>query len=354
VERQVNVIENFYDDHYLDVDEEDQSEELYDMLMAEKRKQAPPVVTESAREERLKKRRNTLITPPEITIPVPDEPMPEVVSEPRTEKYQMKVGIREEAGIYPIMHALKNLQVPISVAELLATSPELRKTVAQSLTPRRQERKINVVATEKSKAHTTSLSAAVTVEGVAARALIDTGAAISTISNDFRKRLGFDIGDPVHFKIKGIDGRKFRPLGQISGFPLNFGQVTVPITVAVIDAPHYEVIIGNDWLTKMAVDISYQTTPCPTLQISWQGRSQKVKTECYDLPRFYEKVEMEEEKLEEEELEEEDLEEEYDVCAIRKVDPRPHDSTLWQDLDIRSFSQQYHTIYQAIAGQYCH
>ena len=86
------------------------------------------------------------------------------------------------------------------------------------------------------------------------------------------------------------------------------------------------------------VDISYKTTPCPTLQISWQGRSQKVKTECYDLPRFYEEVEMEEEKLEEEELEEEDLEEEYDVCTIRKVNPCPHDSTLWQDLGMRSLA----------------
>ena len=286
------------------------------------------------------------MTPSEVPVPAQDELMPEVVTEPKTEKYQMKVSIREAAGVFPIIDTLKTLQVPISVAELLATSPELRKTVAQSLTPKRQERKVNVVDTEGPKAHTTSLSAPVTVEGVPAKALVDTGAAISTISSDFRKKLGFEIGHPVNFKVKGIDGRKIIPHGQISGFPLNFGKITVPITVAVIDAPHYEIIIGNDWLTKMKTDISYQTTLCPTMKISWQGCSQEVKTECYELPRFYEEIE-------EDELDEEQ-EEEYAVCAVRKEADPLEDSTLWQDLGQRSFGQEYDATYPAVAGHYCY
>ena len=91
------------------------------------------------------------------------------------------------------------------------------------------------------------------------------------ISNTFRKKLEFDVGKPSTYKIRGIDGRRIIPLGEIEGLPLSFGRVTVPINVAVIDAPEYEIILDNDWLTKMKANIFYKTTIL-ILEICWNGR----------------------------------------------------------------------------------
>jgi len=240
-------------------------------MMAEKRKRDVTARVESPREERLRRRTDAGRNIPAQPRPLPRPPtstlsseiLPQVPANPpqstllprpmvtedtpmntaEKPKYQLKTPIVEQTGAFPIMHHLNEVQIPISAAQLLANAPTLRKEVLQALSPKRQEVKTSFTVTN---GDTTSLSAPVLVEGVPARALIDTGAAVSVISNSFRRKLEFDISKPASYKIKGIDGKKIVPLGEIEGLPLSFGKVTVPITVAVIDAPGYEIILGND------------------------------------------------------------------------------------------------------------
>src|SRR6185295_7825928 len=278
--------EDYYD--------EDQFAELYDMMMAEKRKRGPPVVSESPQEERLRKRNNITPEPAQYPLqnfpappkkPTPDVVMPDVVPTlVERPHYEMKVPIKERAEGFHILDKLDEIPVSIKFSELLANAPTLRKEVTQALTSHRQEKKINIASTSLS--NTTSLSAPVRVEGIATKAFIDTSAAISAVSNQFRKKFGFDVTRAASYKICGIDGRKIVPLGEIDGFPLTFGKVTVPITVVVIDASNYDVILGKDWLTKLNAAISYKNAEL-LLQITWNGRSQTVVMECHNAPQEY-------------------------------------------------------------------
>src|SRR6185295_15420969 len=228
--RPVNILNKFdnpsmwQEDYY----DEDQSAELYDMMMAEKRKRGPPVVSESPQEERLRKRNNITPEPAQYPLqnfpappkkPTPDVVMPDVVPTlVERPHYEMKVPIKERAEGFHILDKLDEIPVSIKFSELLANAPTLRKEVAQALTSHRQEKKINIASASLS--NTTSLSAPVRVEGIATKAFIDTGAAVSAVSNQFQKKFGFDVTRAASYKICGIDGRKIVPLGEIDGFPL--------------------------------------------------------------------------------------------------------------------------------------
>ena len=167
------------------------------------------------------------------------------------------------------------------------------------ISSKRHEKQITMAASE---AETTCLATMITVEGEPVRALLDTGAAVSAISHTLMKRLGFQIDHPAKFKIRGIGGERLVPLGIIPQFPVTFGKVTVPITVSVIDAPAYEVILGTNFFHTTKSQISFEEN-YPTITITWLGRQCTMATEYQELPPLYTTMDEEIEECSDEEEE---------------------------------------------------
>jgi predicted aspartyl protease len=184
---------------------------------------------------------------------------------------------------------------------------------------------------------TISLTTKVKVEDEWYSAIVDTGAAVSTISQTLMKKIGFTIQAPVTYKIKGVGGQRIILLGVIHDFHVKIGKITIPIEVAVLDIPSCQLILGNDFLKKVNAQILY-ADPSPTLTITWLGRQQTITTECQSTPQLYTDVE--------EGIEEEDEEDELPVLTY-KAEPD------WIDLGERRPNEPFDISVQMTAGHYC-
>jgi hypothetical protein len=340
----------------------DDSEEILDMFPAERNRPQRPHKTglsESAREERHRRRSGTL-TPTATIKERPSQSFEEPISmeqevtltvpetKPRVQRPRLMVPLEEEMPPFSIADKLKQVELPLSVAQLLAVAPEVRKQLVQALTPKRippPAREVSVASQEP--AETTSLSARIQVEGTPVTALIDTGAAISAISYKFLKSLGFEIQQPATYRIKGINGQKITPLGEVRQLPVSFGKVTVPANFAVVDAISYELILGIDWLRKVAANITFGDSP--SIEITWLGRKQTTTTKYLNEPSPFQEVEYD---AEEEEQEKEDFEVYMmSKSKTKKVNKYPKEE--WTDLGQWMPTQPYDQRVQVITGEYC-
>ena len=155
--------------------------------------------------------------------------------------------------------------------DLLALSPEMQKQMRQAVTPKGKERTKEISITDHDVSSTISLTTKVKIEDEWYSAIVDTGAAVSAISQTLMKKIGFTIQAPVTYKIKGVGGQRIIPLGVIHDFHVKIGKITIPIEVAVLDIPSCQLILGNDFLKKVNAQILY-ADPSPTLTITWLGR----------------------------------------------------------------------------------
>jgi len=266
--------------------------------------------SESPREERLRLRNQTQpqLQKKEVRLPPLAEDIQMPLAPPQatttlkpTAKYQLKVPIKEGIKTEDILGQLLETKVLLTTAQILALSPEMHQLFLKQVSTKRHEKEISVAATEP-EPETTCLATMITVEGEPVKALLDTGAAVSAISYTLMKRLGFQISCPAKFKIRGIGGEKLIPLGIIHQFPVTFGKVTVPVTVTVIDAPAYEVILGTNFFHSTNANISFDED-YPTITVKWLGRQCTMATEYQDLPSLYTTMEEELEEGSEEEEE---------------------------------------------------
>src|SRR5665213_2285530 len=80
--------------------------------------------------------------------------------------------------------------------------------------------------------------------------IIDTGAAGCIASKAALDRLGWVIEASTNQTMSVADGRTTVPLGKVFELPIQFGKIIIPITAMVVEATSYDILIGNDWLTK--------------------------------------------------------------------------------------------------------
>ena len=81
------------------------------------------------------------------------------------------------------------------------------------------------------------------VNGVVVRALPDTGACISAISEAFAKHLGIKIEPWTQERIEAIDGRTVTPVGYVSPIRIVLGQAATNAVAIVIKktTPHFTI-----------------------------------------------------------------------------------------------------------------
>ena len=82
--------------------------------------------------------------------------------------------------------------------------------------------------------------------------IIDTGAAVSVITNQFLEKLGIDIEESSDMYILDVNGRKKRALGIVKDIQITVQQkCKTKLKMQVTDSNTYQVILGNDWLIKV-------------------------------------------------------------------------------------------------------
>ncbi|EXX54196.1 hypothetical protein RirG_236820 [Rhizophagus irregularis DAOM 197198w] len=131
--------------------------------------------------------------------------------------------------------------------------------------------------------------------------VIDSGAAISVITEKLRKELDIPIKGKSNITCTLADGGKIASLGKVNTEIKVYKELVLPVTLDVIDSKQKKMIIGNDLLDKWNANINYKER---ILEL-------ENDEEIIDIPVWYIKqIEESEESDYESESEESDYEQE--------------------------------------------
>ena len=100
--------------------------------------------------------------------------------------------------------------------------------------------------------------------------ILDSGSSGSVITKAFMERLGRKADRPLDINMIGILSERKKPLGEIVDLPITIQNATIPINVAISEATGYDILVGNDWLSKCKATISWEDRE---LKFKWNNQN---------------------------------------------------------------------------------
>jgi len=95
------------------------------------------------------------------------------------------------------------------------------------------------------------------IDGHSIELLLDSGASESIVTKQFLKKIKRKIDWQIKVALVGINGEKTRPLGEVVDLPIKIQNNIIPVNAVVTEATDYDVLVGNDWLTKCEAVLSW-------------------------------------------------------------------------------------------------
>src|SRR5215218_1489880 len=176
---------------------------------------------------------------------------------------------------YSIVQNLHDSPADITLGQLLQYSPYLREELFQGLrrTPKTNNTDqsdqdmdngepivtVGEVALSQGKQDSILMQIQAQINGQPAKLILDSGSAISLISQDFAKKLRLNAVEPSKLLISTAAGKISRLLGKITNLPIQIDCVKIPSTVHIIDTNDYQVLVGNDWLKEARTQINWNS-----------------------------------------------------------------------------------------------
>src|ERR1700677_1732158 len=154
---------------------------------------------------------------------------------------------------------MKNRQVSMTFAQAAELNPAIKTQIREGLSDTKPGFKVIEInqaqpsAEEMSDEEDTRKASAIatcTIESIPFEAIIDSGAGGCIIAKKALDRLGWGIELPTSLNFTTSGGNRAVPLGKMKDIPIRFGDITIPVTMLVVDTQTYDVILGNEWLDK--------------------------------------------------------------------------------------------------------
>jgi hypothetical protein len=192
---------------------------------------------------------------------------PELIHSESTTEMKLK---KTKTYDFNAWKALSQEQPNITWEQLLQICPKARVQVREgisSVQPGYEIRNVNTVETNSNEK--TSMYGICHIEDRQVNAILDSGAGSCVVTKKFLDLMGWGIDAPADIKFLLADGKHVKPLGIVHNVPIRFGNFTIPINAYVGESTEYDIIIGNNWLSKARAMIDYDKL---TLAIKWRGR----------------------------------------------------------------------------------
>src|SRR6059058_5968240 len=116
------------------------------------------------------------------------------------------------------------------------------------------------------------------VDGATIQLILDSGSSGSVISKQFLEKVGRKVDQPSYVNMIGINGEKRKALGEIKSLPIIIQQQLLPINAIVSEATGYDVLVGNDWLTKYQAKLDWKKQ---VLNFNVKDQVFTVKATCW-------------------------------------------------------------------------
>jgi hypothetical protein len=96
------------------------------------------------------------------------------------------------------------------------------------------------------------------VDGQWVQLVLDSGSAGSVITQTFLQKLKKTVDKPSNINMIRINGDKKKALGEVKNLPITVQRQVLPVDVIVSEATGYDLLVGNDWLTKYRATLSWE------------------------------------------------------------------------------------------------
>ncbi|KAG9303808.1 hypothetical protein G9A89_018705 [Geosiphon pyriformis] len=123
----------------------------------------------------------------------------------------------------------------------------------------------------------TAIYTEATVNNTPIKLILDSGSAGSIVTLQLINQLGFKVDRAVMSQIITADGSTKLPYGEIDSFSFEINGIVIPTKVLVMDATQYQVLVGNDWLTKANATLDWTIQE---LLINYNSHQAKIPTTC--------------------------------------------------------------------------
>jgi hypothetical protein len=172
---------------------------------------------------------------------------------------------------FNIVKHLKSQKLDITVQQLLKLCPKEKSKVVKAL-QRPRDIATNLSYNEPG-IEIAPLKCYININGSKIKAIVDSGAAGTILSRHAMEQIGYQIEETTNRNIISANGNRNKTLGKIKDLPIQIEDNVIPIDVEVMETNAYNILIGNDWLSKADATYNWKNHQ---LTVNWRNKTTEV------------------------------------------------------------------------------
>ena len=203
-------------------------------------------------------------------IEMKDDP-PKKIIKPKVQRTKRQPSIIDQLTSYDIADDILNSPANVKIGQMLQYPDQKRnltKILKRSATPS------NYVETGEEK-RTTAAKCYVRIKGNPVAAVLDSGAAVSIITEKLRRQLGLRTETPSNIIVITANGTKQRALGEIHSVGIAVKNLLIPMKLRVIDSTESNLLLGTDFFEKTQAQWDFKTC---NIKLRYEGQEVDVET----------------------------------------------------------------------------
>ena len=210
-------------------------------------------------------------------------------------------SVIEKSGLqsFDMTQHVRDLPCGLTIGQAMALSSKYRDEFYKSVAKHKGNTEINLVNMEKEATYTPT-SCTAELEGKKVRTIIDSGAAICSITKRLLDKLQWEIDMPSNIVAVTADGKRHRSLGKVVDIHFQLEGIPTKATLEVIESQNDEyLLLGTNWIRENGVLLDFEDK---ILRIKNGNRYEEIPIE------FTRTFEQEDDEDDYEEYENEDFE----------------------------------------------
>lgn len=231
------------------------------------------------------------------------------IEKTKMQKTKRSPSVVDQLTSYDVSEDILQMQSSAKIGQLLKY-PDQKKNLTKIL---KRPTQANLLERDLEK-KTTAAKCYVRIKRNPIAAILDSGAAVSIITDKLRRKLGLAIDGPSSIIVITANGTKQRALGEIKSVGIAVEHLLIPMKLQVIESTEENLLLGTDFFEKTQASWSFRDN---IIKLTYEDKEAAITTTHSDPLILSEELEESDEDTPEElEYEiEEDLEELETYCS---------------------------------------
>jgi hypothetical protein len=196
---------------------------------------------------------------------------PKKVNKPKVQRTKRQPSVIDQLPHYDVSGDILNSPANVKIGQMLRY-PDQRRNLTKIL--KRSPTPSNYIETGEEK-RTTAAKCYVRIKGNPVAAVLDSGAAVSIITEKLRRQLGLKTETPSNIIVITANGTKQRALGEIHSVGIAVKNLLIPMKLRVIDSTESNLLLGTDFFEKTQAQWDFKTC---NIKLRYEGQEVDIET----------------------------------------------------------------------------